>query len=748
MGNGRLLAWCAGALLASCSADTVTSSVIDGPGEFPDAARVDRPTVTLPDGAVVPADVGEGFDAGGDIDATPDMDVVGVPPVKDGSTAPDDDTPPPWPDLPVPSADTGTPVSPAPPRPMPRAQPDPCETLRPTIRGTDGPDTLHGTPGDDVIFGGDGDDVIDGGGGDDILCGGNGEDRIDGGAGADYIDGGAHNDVLTGGSGPDVIHGRSGSDLVRGGEGNDVLFGDILDDDLYGDAGDDVLIGGHGTDYLHGGTGNDWLRGDTGHDDFVGGEGADIVSFTTATPPGQPLGDGGPTPEGVVVDLTARLTRSDVAWQHLADHNLSAGEISRAGVASGDGVREAVLGVEGIVGSHFDDVLIASASNQRLYGVYGNDTLRAPAGATLDGGPGADTCNGSRCDVAGEPPGRGGGALVFVDGNARDTGLGLIGSAGDAPDGFTVIVGDDAVVVSSDGAEITPGTGCAWIDPGIHAVVTCAFATSPRYLVGYGGAGSDRFTLVGGVPRDMTSHVSGGDGDDTLVGGEGDDVFFSGPTGRDSLFGNGGDDALLSESPAMDPTTRGEAYTGGGDRLDGGEGNDQLVSDYPCGAHSFVGGPGIDIAGFRRSTGSRPPYYGISAQLGGPAAEEQMFHGQAFNPERCARVPWATTLAGDLEVLEGADGDDHLFGNDNSNIIWGWGGDDTIVGYGGNDTLSGHLGSDSLYGGDGRDTLLGGGGYDHLYARDGTVDARLDCGGDRGRTETRDNNDPAGSGCD
>ena len=733
MGHRRLLAWCAGALLASCSGDTVTSAVIDGPGGSPDAST-DRPSATLPDGAVVP------------LDATPDMDGVGVPAVKDGSTPAEDDTPPPWPDLPVPSSDTGTPVSPAPPQPMPRAQPDPCATLRPTIRGTDGPDTLHGTPGDDVIFGGDGDDVIAGGGGDDIICGGNGEDRIDGGAGADYIDGGAHNDVLTGGSGPDVIHGRAGSDLIRGGEGNDALFGDLLDDDLYGDAGDDVLIGGHGTDFLHGGTGDDWLRGDTGHDDFVGGEGADVVSFTTASPPGQNLSENSPGPEGVIVDLTARLTREDVAWEHLADHRLSAAEISRAGVASGDGVREALLGVEGVVGSHFDDVLIASAPHQRLYGVYGNDTLRGPAGAALDGGPGADTCNGSRCDAAGEPPGRGSSPIIFVDGNARDTGVGVLGGA--ASDAFTVIVGDGTAVVSSSGSELTPGTGCAWIDPSIHAVVTCAFATSPRYLVGYGGAGDDRFTLVGGAPRDMTSHVSGGDGDDTLVGGEGEDVFFTGPTGRDSLFGNGGDDALLSESPAMNPTTRGEAYAGGGDRLDGGEGNDQLVSDYPCGAHSFVGGPGIDIAGFRRSTGSRPPYYGISAQLGGPAEVEQMFHGQAFNPERCARVPWATSLAGDLEVLEGADGDDNLFGNDNNNVIWGWGGDDTLVGYGGNDVLAGHLGRDELFGGDGRDTLLGGGGFDRLHARDGAADARLDCGSDRGRLETRDDSDPPGSGCD
>lgn len=265
--------------------------------------------------------------------------------------------------------------------------------------------------------------------------------------------------------------------------------------------------------------------------------------------------------------------------------------------------------------------------------------------------------------------------------------------------------------------------------------------------MGFGGRGNDRFTVQRGVPRDLTSHIAGGDGDDTLEGGEGEDVLFSGPTGRDALLGNEGDDALLSQSPAMDPATRGENYTGGADRLEGGEGNDQLVADYPCGAHTFVGGPGIDIAGFRRSTGTLPPFYGINAQLGGPAAVRQAFHGRAFNPARCAFEPWGTHLAGDLEVLEGADGDDNLFGNDANNVIWAWGGRDTLVGYGGNDRLEGHQGNDEIFGGAGRDELRGHAGFDLLYARDDEADALIDCGADEGRIETRDPGDPVASNC-
>jgi Ca2+-binding RTX toxin-like protein len=724
------------ALLLLCLGCVGGSAAVDPPtGDVPSVER-DAGAVTAPDVAAVDAP-SAGLDApSAGLDA----------PAAADDAPEDDDALFSWPDLPAPSPDAAPSDADEPAGlPTAMAQPDPCVDRRPTREGTDGDDVIHGTPGDDVIFGGDGDDVIDGGGGNDVLCGGNGEDHLIGGAGADYLDGGSANDLLEGGDGDDVVHGRAGSDLIRGGDGDDALFGDVLDDDLYGEGGSDVLVGGHGNDFLHGGEQGDWLRGDTGHDTFVGGGGADAASFATALPPGQALNDrSGPAPDGVTVDFTERLTRDDVAWDELAQRGFTPAEIVRAGVASGDGVREALLGVEVVIGSHFDDRLVAASGSQRLYGMYGDDALVGRA-VVMEGGPGADTCDGARCDRAGEPPGRPGGAFAFVDGNARDTGVGVFGGVGD--DALSVVVGERSVAVTAVGATITPGTGCRWPDPRNRATVTCALPHAPRYLTGYGDAGDDAVTIHGGVPRDLTSHVSGGAGDDTLLGGAGEDVLFSGPTGRDSLVGNAGDDALLSESPAMDHATRGEAYAGGADRLEGGPGNDQLVSDYPCGRHAFSGGPGIDIAGFRRSTGTRPPFYGITAQLGGPAATRQAFHGRAFNPARCALDPWATTLAGDLEILEGADGDDRLFGNDANNTIWAWGGADTVVGYGGNDVLSGNDGSDEIYGGEGRDTMLGGRGFDHVYARDGAADARIDCGADEGRLETSDADDPRADRC-
>lgn len=192
-------------------------------------------------------------------------------------------------------------------------------------------------------------------------------------------------------------------------------------------------------------------------------------------------------------------------------------------------------------------------------------------------------------------------------------------------------------------------------------------------------------------------------------------MFFTGVTGEDWLEGNEGDDALLSESQhtlAWRDDNRPEAsqYNDGADTLDGGPGNDQLVADYVCGGHRYIGGPGRDIAGFARS--GKPA---IHAQLGGPATTKTRWWGKAANMDLCGNLPgrWTTFKTGvdaDLEVLEASDGPDHLWGDDRANVLWGRGGGDVIYGLGGDDELLGADGNDKLYGGAGNNTIKYGGG--------------------------------------
>ena len=562
---------------------------------------------------------------------------------------------------------------------------DPCLTLTPTIRGTDGPDRLIGTDGRDVIFGYAGDDEIWGNGGNDVICAGGGEDRVEGGAGNDYIDMGFGRDYANGGAGHDILHGRSGGDVLRGGHGNDVVHGDLLDDHMYGDEGNDVLIGGHGIDVMHGGEGDDWLRGDTNRDEFTGGAGTDTVSFMTSVPPGQPLGSL-PRVDGVIVN----------------NRNISSGR------ASGDGYLETLVGVERIVGSAFGDHIVAGAGTTRVAGSYGDDAIDAPS-ATIDPGPSSGEF--------------GEGALVFVTADPADVGLLALGTDGD--DHFVVSVsGGVATVRSGDGAALTAGTGCT--NAGASSVVECVLVAELRFIVGYGGAGVDRIELEGdGFPRDLTTTLDGGDDSDVLSGHAGQDILFAGRTGNDSLEGYEGDDALLSES--MDA-----------DSMHAGGGNDQLVANYPCAGHSFAGGGGIDVGGFARvgthfDTAAERHRQRIHAQIG----------YRAHQPAFCARDQ-GTQLGFDIEILEGAGGNDELIGSDGDDTIWGWGGDDLIRGLGGNDTIEGHRGNDTIYGGAGRDRLRGGSDYDTLHASDGERDFQIDCGGGGGTVASRDPIDPSG----
>lgn len=505
------------------------------------------------------------------------------------------------------------------------------------IQGTAKDDQLTGTSGPDLIFGGEGDDKIHAEGGDDIVCAG---------AGKDFVDGGLGQDRIYGGAGDDILHGGNAGDWIHGDDGDDEVYGDLLDDKLYGDEGADYLVGSHGVDHMHGGPGADWLRGDTNGDDFIGGEGEDTVSFMTA----RPTGKAGQNAKTVI------------------DADLG------KGVAQGDGADEILQGIERVIGSPFADAFTGLGAGEV-----------APS-------YGADTCGAQACGN-GAPPAL---PFVFVDARPRDTGVVVLGSAGSDSLRFQRIDGK-VVVTETAGAAIHAGPHCAQTTA---SKVTCTPGAPLHYLMAWGGGGDDDLTLLAGFPRDFNAHLDGGPGDDDLVGADGEDVLFSGRSGADSLDGGPGDDALISESYAAEREKSGKDYAGGADVLLGRGGNDQLVTDYPCGGHYYSGGPGVDIAGFAR-VGDRP----IHAQLRGPIrqADKADFFGKSFLPGVCDVDLFGTTLEEDLEILEGSKGNDKLFGNNRDNILWGRQGNDVLKGFDGDDQLHGHEGNDQVFGGAGND---------------------------------------------
>jgi uncharacterized repeat protein (TIGR01451 family) len=154
-------------------------------------------------------------------------------------------------------------------------------------------------------------------------------------------------DSLTGTTSRDVLCGLGGNDTLNGGDGND---------QFYGGDGNDTLGGGNGNDTLTGGPGDDTIDGGANLDG-----GADLISYTD----GQ---------SSMVVNF---------GQLHAWDDGAVAGDANVGFDAFG--------GVEGAVGTAFDDTLLGGAGNDRLEGVGGNDTIYGYGGTDLiDGGVGND----------------------------------------------------------------------------------------------------------------------------------------------------------------------------------------------------------------------------------------------------------------------------------------------------------------------------------------------------------------------
>ncbi len=268
-----------------------------------------------------------------------------------------------------------------------------------------------------------------------------------------------------------------------------------------------------------------------------------------------------------------------------------------------------------------------------------------------------------------------------------------------------------------------------------------------------GGSGDD--TIVGSPGGGNV--IDGGGGDDELIGGSGSglpglfDDTIDGGTGNDEIDGGGGDDALSGGDG--DDTIRGGA---GNDTIDGDAGEDVLFGG--TGNDTLRGGADDDVlqgeAGFNT--------------LRGEGGDDRLFGTDNADPELDGGDGDDVIYGygGDDSVLRGGNGDDYIDGGDGDDIIeggldsdtiYGGSGDDRVFGnesgffvlpfdagdqiYGesGNDTIDGQEGADTIDGGDGDDTITGGDGADVIRGESGndTID------GNRG-TDTLD----GGSGND
>ena len=194
-------------------------------------------------------------------------------------------------------------------------------------------------------------------------------------AAADFT-GNSANDVLTGSAGNDILNGGAGADTLVGGAGDDVYYVDNLSDKVVetttvggaSDAGgiDKVFsallayslptfveigaITSSGTAKITGNVLDNTLYAGIGNNVISGGLGTDTADYS--------YGQTGTT--GVNVSLATANVQ-----------------------ATGGSGSDALIGIENLTGSNYNDVLIGNSDINVLSGSSGNDTL--------DGGLGADT---------------------------------------------------------------------------------------------------------------------------------------------------------------------------------------------------------------------------------------------------------------------------------------------------------------------------------------------------------------------
>lgn len=324
---------------------------------------------------------------------------------------------------------------------------------------------------------------------------------------------------------PCTMSGTDASEVVEGTIGDDILCGFGGDDRLLGRGGHDTLYGGEGDDVLNGGSGTDQLIGEVGTDTYRGGDGElDRAWFTHAPGP---------------VEV------------HLSD-----------GAASGDGALgdpeavEVLRGVEGAVGTPFDDVMVGDSGPNTISGSGGGDRLR--------GGRGHDVANyefapGSvRIDLAA-------GHARGADG--RDVLAGLEAILGSAFDDVLLGDGGENEIAGLSGDDLMDGRG--------SQLDTLSYTRAPI-----------------GVTVDLDLGAAFGEGNDTLAGfervlgsphgdtiaGDDDADRLHGLGGADTVEGRGGPDLLTA--------------AGGNDELLGGSGRDDLNGG--SGGDDMDGGPNAD----------------------------------------------------------------------------------------------------------------------------------------------------------
>ena len=406
---------------------------------------------------------------------------------------------------------------------------------------------------------------------------------------------------------------------------------------------------------------------------------------------------------------------------------------------TGDPEGDMVDGADGL-----DDVIDAGAGNDTVFSGDGNDTVDGGTGDEyIDGGAGDDSLFGG--DGSDQISG-GTGADVLDGGNGDDdlimgSGDTAYGGAGD--DQFWAYdyegIGGTATVIGGEtGEDLTDPTNGGngdslelwWDGAGYLADDQTVTMTGDEAGTVTGSDTDIVFSEIenivlgtGNDTVDLSADTSGmtvntNSGDDSVIGG----------TGADSILGGGGDDTIaLNDGFGNDTIVGGETDEINGDTLDASGVTAPLDVTF-TGNEAGTVTDGTDTATF--SEIEAVVLGGGADNVDATAATSPVDVDGGAGDDTLAGSTGADTLSGGdgADVIDGGAGDDAISGGNDNDSLTGGAGNDTLLGDAGNDTLDGGEGADLLDGGANDDDITAGAG-DTVLGGDGddviTIDPSL-----------------------
>ena len=354
--------------------------------------------------------------------------------------------------------------------------------------------------------------------------------------------------------------------------------------------------------------------------------------------------------------------------------NLGAGAMDRVGIRGSIGIDTMIAGTHtgrafmDFTGDASADLVWVSTATRREFMVAsagGNDFISgsgrsiaavttplsanaALAGSALSGGAIGALSADYTFRVYGGPGNdkiQGGDGNDFFDGGEGDDTF-LVGASRDGADVFLGGPGSDTVEFSARAADLT---------------LSLAPGNTVDANDGELGEGDDLTSSI--------ENLTGGSGNDKLVGNSGANILRGGP-GNDTLNGGGAGTCTVDT-----------------DVLYGNDGDDlfEMNAASDCGDEVF-GGAGKDVA----------TYHDRNAPLT-VSRDEAANDGEPLEKDN---------IHGDIEVLVGGQAGDTLTGGALAGKLLGCGGDDLITGSSADDELSGGPGNDVVSGGAGNDVFL------------------------------------------